>query len=340
MISKQPFGVLDDGREVRLFTLKNSNGIEVAITNYGGIITSIKTPDKQGNRDNIVLGFDDIKKYQEDNFYLGALIGRFGNRIAGGKTTVNGRPVILSKNDGDNHLHGGIEGFNRKLWSVEDDKTELTLSLYSKAGDEGYPGNVQVTARYRLDDENKLTIEFSAETDRATPLNLTAHSYFNLSGSPANTILNHELKVLADAYLPVNENLIPTGEIRPVKGTPFDFRDFKAVGRDYDETSGGYDHNFVLKEYDGELKPAAMLKDPSSGRAMNLYTSMPGLQFYSGNFLDGSVSSPDGVPFKKHSALCLEPQFFPDSPNQPQFPSTILKPGELHKSWIVYEFLA
>lgn len=339
-ISKKPFGTLNDGRNADLYILTNANDMEVHITNYGGIVTAIKTPDKDGNIENVVLGFDSLKKYLGDDPYLGAIVGRYANRIADGTFTLDGKKYTLAKNNGDNHLHGGIKGFDSVLWDAEMmDDGSLKLSYLSEDGEEGYPGNLDVRVTYSLTDDNGLHIEYEATTNQATPVNLTNHSYFNLSGNPEATILDHQLKINADRYTPVNDELIPTGEIQPVEGTPFDFTEFHRVGARIDQVEGGYDHNYVLNQAASDsLFHAATLYSPESGREMKVLTIEPGIQFYSGNFLDGSLKGPDGTPFVQHAALCLETQHFPNSPNEPEFPSTILRPDEKYHTVTVYQF--
>lgn len=339
-VNQELFGTLEDGREAQLYTLTNANGMEVQITNYGGIVTSIMVPDNEGELENVVLGFDDLAKYEGEHPYFGAIIGRYGNRIANGVFEVDGAKYELATNDGNNHLHGGDQGFDKVLWEAEiSDENSLSLSYLSEDGEEGYPGNLEITVVYSLTDENELEIEYTATTDKATPVNLTNHSYFNLSGNPTNTILSHELEIDAQYYTPVNDELIPTGEIAPVEGTPFDFTEPHEIGARIDQVEGGYDHNFVLRrEPSDSLFLAATLYSPESGREMNVFTMEPGLQFYSGNFLDGSLSAPDGTPYEKHAGLCLETQHFPNSPNEPDFPSTVLQPGEEYHTVTVYQF--
>lgn len=339
-IEQETFGTLEDGREARLYTLRNSNNVEVQITNYGGIITSIRTPDKDGTIENVVLGFDSVEKYEQGHPFFGATIGRYGNRIANGEFEIDGTRYSLPVNDGSHHLHGGSSGFHTVLFDAgTTEEGELELRYLSKDGEEGYPGNLEVTVRFSLSDDNELGIEYRAETDKATPVNLTNHSYFNLSGDLSNTILNHELILNASHYTPVDAGLIPTGEILSVEGTPFDFREKHTVGERIDDVNGGYDHNFVISEAPADtLQKVGTLYSPESGRAMNVLSMEPGVQFYSGNFLDGSLSSPEGTPFEQHSALCLETQHFPNSPNEPGFPSTILEPGEEYHTVTVYQF--
>lgn len=340
MIQEESFGTLDDGREVSLFTLTNSNEMEVKITNYGGIITAIRTPDANGSLDNVVLGFESLDKYLEGTPYFGAIIGRYGNRIAEGKFSIDGTEYELATNDGNNHLHGGEVGFDKVLWDAEmQDDNSLKLTYLSEDGEEGYPGNLEVAVVYSLTNENELKIEYEATTDKATPVNLTNHSYFNLSGQPDSTILDHELMLNADQYTPVNGELIPTGKLADVEGTPFDFRNLHGIGARIDQVKGGYDHNWVLnRSSDDSLFHAATLHHSKSGREMKVFTEEPGIQFYSGNFLDGSLKGPGGTPFVQHAALCLETQHFPNSPNEPDFPSTILEPGETYETTTIYQF--
>ena len=338
-ITKQDWGEFD-GKQVYLFTLENNNGSVVTISNYGGTVTSFVTPDKDGKKSSIIIGFDSLHSYLQHPPYFGALIGRYGNRIGDAKFTLDGTTYKLAANDGKNHLHGGLKGFDKVVWDAtipNDSIPSLTLKYLSKDGEEGYPGNLQVTVQYTLTDEDGLQIEYSAITDKATPVNLTNHSYFNLSGDVSNTILNEKLMIDADNYTPVDSTLIPTGEIKSVKGTPFDFTSPKLIGRDIDSVKGGYDHNWVLNKKDTSLQKVAELSDSISGRSLEVYTTQPGLQFYTGNFLDGTFINRDGKPITKHAALCLETQHFPDSPNKPNFPSTILKPGEVYHAVTVYK---
>jgi aldose 1-epimerase len=328
-----------DGKKVYLFTLTNKNGTEIKITNYGGVVTSWKTADKNGKRSNIVLGFDDLKGYLAPPPYFGAIIGRYGNRIANGKFKLDGKEYVLATNNGKNHLHGGNKGFDKVVWDVapvEDSTSSLTLNYVSKDGEEGYPGNLKVSVKYTLTGTDELLIEYNAETDKATPVNLTNHSYFNLTGDVGTTILNHTLMIDADKYTPVDTTLIPTGELKDVTGTPFDFRKPKLIGAQIDSVPGGYDHNFVLNRKGDDLERVAILSDSTSGRQLEVFTTEPGLQFYSGNFLDGTLQTSDGKPIQKHTGLCLETQHFPDSPNEPSFPSTILEPGKKYHTVTKY----
>ena len=326
-----------------VYTLTNSLGFEVSVTNYGGAITSLKTPDRQGVFGDIVLGFETLEEYVRNPRYFGALIGRHANRVAGGMFSLNGASYQLPQNNGVNHLHGGFKGFDKRDWTVSEDGNALHLTYFSRDGEEGYPGNLNAFVDYTLLD-NELRIDYRATTDRETIVNLTNHSYFNLKG--AGTILDHELTLNADSFTPVSKDLIPNGEIKFVQGTPMDFRSGKAIGAEiasgYDQLgfTGGYDHNFVLNDYDGSLKQALRLSEPSTGRIMEVLTTQPGMQFYSGNFLDGTLTGKNGVTYVKYAGLCLEPQHFPDAPNHPNFPSTVLRPGEEYKQTTVYRFSA
>jgi aldose 1-epimerase len=338
-ITKTDWGELD-GKKVYLFTLVNDKGTEVKITSYGGSVTSFVTADRNNNRSNIVVGFDSLQPYLQKPPYFGALIGRYGNRIGDARFTLDGTAYKLAANDGKNHLHGGVKGFDKVVWDgkvINDPVPSLLLTYVSKDGEEGYPGNLNVLVQYTLTDNNELKIKYNAQTDKATPVNLTNHSYFNLTGDVSNTILNHTLMIDADNYTPVDSTLIPTGEIKPVKGTPFDFTSPKKIGRNIDSVKGGYDHNWVLNKRDASLQKVALLSDSVSGRSLEVYTTEPGLQFYTGNFLDGKFINRDRKTINQHTALCMETQHFPDSPNKPNFPSTILKPGDKYHSETVYK---
>jgi aldose 1-epimerase len=329
-----------DGKKIYLYTLTNSNGIQVKISNYGATLTSWVTPDKNGNKSSVVLGFDSLSGYLARPPYFGATIGRYGNRIAKGQFKIDNTTYTLAKNNGENHLHGGNKGFDKVVWDAapgSGNAPALTLSYLSKDGEEGYPGNLKVTVTYTLTDDNELLIDYSAETDKPTVVNLTNHSYFNLTGDAAKTILAHSLQVNADKYTPVDKGLIPTGELKAVAGGPFDFLQPHAIGERIAAVDGGYDHNFVLTRKTSELELVATLSDSISGRKLEVYTVEPGLQFYSGNFLDGSINTSDGKPIQKYAALCLETQHFPDAPNQPAFPSTLLKPGEKYHTITKYK---
>ena len=338
-ISKQAWGQAN-GQPVDLYTLRNASGTVVTITNYGGIVTSFLAKDKKDSVASIVVGFDSIGPYLQSPPYFGSIIGRYGNRIGAGKFSIGDKNYTLATNNGANHLHGGVVGFDKVIWTaapVVDSIPSLTLSYLSKDGEEGYPGNLQVTVTYSLNDDNGLRIQYEATTDQPTPVNLTNHSYFNLTGDTKETIFNHQLQLNADAYTPVDNGLIPTGEIRQVAGSPFDFRSPMAIGSRIDSVEGGYDHNYVLNNADGTLKKVAHLSEPVSGRFLEVWTTEPGIQFYSGNFLDGKFINHTGTPVQLHTALCLETQHFPDSPNKKEFPSTILEPGKKYVTETVYK---
>jgi aldose 1-epimerase len=329
-----------DGKKVQLFTLKNKAGAEVKITSYGGTITSWIAPDKNGGKSNIVLGFDDLNGYLAKPPYFGATIGRYGNRIGDAKFKLDTATYTLAANNGKNHLHGGNKGFDKVVWDASpatDGTPSLTLSYLSKDGEEGYPGNLKSTVKFTLSDDNELQIEYNAETDKATPVNLTNHSYFNLSGDVSKGILGHSLWIDADKYTPVDTTLIPTGQLASVKGTPFDFTTPHTIGERIAQVKGGYDHNFVLNRKGTDMALVAWVQDSTTGRKLEVYTTEPGLQFYSGNFLDGTIRNRDGKAIPQHGALCLETQHFPDSPNKPSFPSTILKPGEKYHTVTKYK---
>ena len=326
-----------------IYTLTNTLGFEVSVTNYGGAVTSLKTPDRDGNFGEIVLGFESLDEYVHNPRYFGALIGRHANRIARGRFSLNGVEYQLPCNNGANHLHGGFKGFDKRVWDVRESEKTLHLTYFSKDGEEGYPGNVTAAVDYVLLD-NELRVDYRATTDRDTIVNLTNHSYFNLRG--AGTILDHELTLNADHFTPVSEDLIPTGEIRSVEGTPMDFRNDKAIGAEigasYDQLgfTGGYDHNFAVNDYDGSLRSFGRLYEPDTGRVLEVLTTQPGMQFYSGNFLDGSLVGRNGFVYVKYAGLCLEPQHFPDAPNHSSFPSTVLRPGEEYQQTTIFRFSA
>ncbi|MFQ3789393.1 aldose epimerase family protein [Halomonas sp. A29] len=357
-VDQSVFGQLPDGRQVDVYRFINANGIEMRVTNYGGIILSLKTPDVRGEFDDIVLGFDSLEDYLSDEYrqanpYFGALIGRYGNRIAGGQFSLDGETYSLATNDGDNHLHGGRQGFDRVLWQAEpfenDDGAGLILRYTSEDGEEGYPGRLEAEVTYTLTDSDELIVDYRAATDKATPVNLTQHSYFNLEGEGGGSILDHHLTINADAFTPVDETLIPTGEIRPVAGTPFDFTQPTPIGERIEQdneqlTFGkGYDHNFVLAEQaasPSEPVLAARVWEPESGRLLEIATTEPAIQFYSGNFLAGDLTGKRGQAYEHRSGFALETQHYPDSPNQADFPSTILEPGETYRSRTIYRFSA
>lgn len=331
-----------DGQPIYLYTLTNANGTAVSIINYGGIVTSFITKDKQGNSSSIVVGLDSIDQYQLGHPYFGALIGRYGNRIGDAKFSIGKEIYTLAANNGKNALHGGLNGFDKVIWSVDppiDSVSSIILHYMSKDGEEGYPGNLNVTVKYTLGEQDDLSIIYDATTDKATPVNLTNHSYFNLHGDVKETILAHQLQINANAYTPVDTTLIPTGELKAVAGTPFDFTSPAIIGSRIDAVTGnpgGYDHNFVLNRKGTGLVTAAIVYDSVSGRVLEVKTTEPGIQFYTGNFLDGTFNNHTRTPVKFRTAFCLETQHFPDSPNKPAFPSTILQPGETYHTETVY----
>lgn len=347
-ISKSSFGTTAGGEDVTLYTLHNKSGMKAEITNYGGIVVSLTAPDRDGHFEDIVLGYETLAEYEKENPYFGALIGRYGNRIGKGQFMLDGETYQLTVNDGQNHLHGGERGFDKVVWDAKMEEAEngpsLLLGYVSQDGEEGYPGTLHAVVRYTLSHENELLIEYEADTDRATPVNLTHHSYFNLSGNAKRDILGHSLEIHAEQFTPVDDTLIPTGEYRPVEGSPFDFRSAKLIGQDIEADDEqlryglGYDHNWVIdRDADKEWRQVATLSDPESGRVMTIHSNEPGLQFYSGNFLDGSLVG-KGAVYTHRYGLCLETQHFPDGPNQPDFPGTILQPGEVYTTKTVYTF--
>lgn len=332
-----------------IYTLTNKNGASAQITNYGGIVVALNVPDQSGRLGDVVLGFDNLEEYLKVHPFFGALVGRYGNRIANGKFSLHGVEYTLAQNDGPNSLHGGLKGFDKVFWDAKPLDTPngpaLELTYLSQDGEEGYPGNLLVKVTYTLTHNNELKIDYSATTDKDTVINLTHHSYFNLTGAGKGDILAHELMIKADKFTPVNANMIPTGELRPVVGTPFDFTHPTPIGLRLNQADeqlkfgGGYDHTWVLNSQDGSLALAARVSEPTSGRIMELWTTEPGVQFYSGNFLDGSIIGKGGRAYQYRFALCLETQHFPDSPNHPEFPSTILRAGQTYTSTTVYKFL-
>jgi aldose 1-epimerase len=331
---------------VSVYTLKNANGMELRVLNYGGIILSLKVPDRAGRSGDVVLGYDSLADYERSSPYFGAIIGRYGNRIARGRFTLDGKSYTLATNNGPNHLHGGVRGFDKVVWDVapfeRGDTVGLVFRYTSPDGEEGYPGTLQAMVTYTLTDRNELIFDYHATTDRATPVNLTQHSYFNLAGDGRGDILGHVVTLNADRFTPVDATLIPTGEIKSVDGTPFDFRMPTAIGARiaHDDAQlrfgRGYDHNFVLNKGSDTL--AARVYEPSSGRVMEISTTEPGLQFYSGNFLDGTLHGKQGVVYRHRYGFAMETQHYPDSPNKPAFPSTILRPGEQYRSRTTYRF--
>lgn len=349
-IEKEAFGTMPDGTAVDLYTLRNAGGCEVKITNYGGIVVGLTAADREGKLDDVVLGYETLGEYLADTPYFGALVGRYGNRIGGAKFTLDGVEHALEVNDGANSLHGGRRGFDKVVWqakAVEGEKEDsLELTYLSADGEEGYPGNLSVKVVYAWTDDNELRIDYTATTDRKTVVNLTHHSYFNLAGAGVGDNLAHEMTINADRFTPVDGGLIPTGELRSVEGTPMDFRQPTAIGARIDaddeqlKLGGGYDHNWVLNSTDGSLAPAARVHEPTTGRVMDVLTTEPGIQFYAGNFLDGSNVGKGGKAYRHRSAFCLETQHFPDSPNHPEFPSTVLEPGGTYRQTTVYRFSA
>jgi len=339
-LEKSVFGQID-GKEIYLYTISLLNKITVKITNYGGIVTSILIPDRDGKMEDVVLGFDNIRGYSGTHPYFGCIVGRYANRIAKGKFVLDGKQYQLSMNAGENHLHGGKKGFDKKIWQVNeirsDDETGIELTTISHDGEEGYPGKLKIRVIYTLTPSMELKIKYFAETDKPTCVNLTHHSYFNLRGAGNGDILDHSLMIHADKYTTTNEQLIPTGELEEVLGTPFDFRQSRLIGQEIDKVEGGYDHNFALITK-GDLIKAAVLSESDSGRYMEVYTDQPGMQVYTSNFLDGSIAGKNGKPYHKHYGLCLETQHFPDSPNHPDFASTILRPGDIFQSVTIYKF--
>jgi aldose 1-epimerase len=342
------YGTTASGDSVHEHTLRNSQGMEVRILDYGGVVTCLRVPDWWGQSQDVVLGYDSLEGYLSDNAYLGAIIGRYGNRIAEGRFELDGTTYTLATNNGRNHLHGGNRGFNKVIWSVDEKESRpgksLVLRYTSADGEEGYPGELSVRVEYILTEANELRIEYEAVTDRPTIVNLTSHSYFNLAGGGNGSILDHELMINADRFTQVDDNLIPTGELRAVGGTPMDFRKATAIGARIStpdpqlEAAGGYDHNWVLNRVGEELTLAARVIEKASGRVMEVLTTEPGLQFYSGNFLDGSAVGKGGVPYEHRYGFCLETQHYPDSPNHEEFPTTVLRPGQTYSSVTVYRF--
>jgi aldose 1-epimerase len=345
-IMKEPFGKTSDGKSVEIYTLRNTNGIEARIMTYGGTLVSLKVPDRDGNFGDVVLGCDSVEAYQKQSAYFGALIGRYGNRIAKGQFTLDGKTYHLDVNNPPNSLHGGTNGYDKVVWTAKavptDSGPSLELTYVSKDGEEGYPGKLKIKAVYKLTDDNSLRIEFTATTDKDTVVNLTAHSYWNLLGK--GNILDHLVTIPADKFTPVDENLIPTGELRPVDGSPFDFRTPTRVGARIEQVNEqikfgkGYDHNWVLNKEPGKLDVVGRAWEPVTGRTLEVLSTEPGVQFYSGNFLDGTVTGKGGWVYQFRDGMCFEPQHFPDSPNHPDFPSTVLKPGETYHNIIEYKF--
>lgn len=347
-MDKEVFGKLEDEREVYLFTLTNKTGSEIKLTNFGATVVSFKVPDQVGKIENVVLGYPNLEDYIRWRHFFGSTVGRYGNRIANGKFSLNGIKYKLFTNDGENTLHGGNMGFDRVLWDVEElvciGNPALKFTYLSKDGEEGYPGNLLVIVLYSFSDNNELRIDYELSTDKSTVINVTNHAYFNLSGNVKSDILGHELMINADYFTPAGKGLIPTGEILPVLGTPLDFSKPHLIGERIDTDHGqlklarGYDHNWIINTDKDDLKHAGYVYEPISGRRMDFYTTEPAVQFYSGNFMDGSDTGHEGFPYKYRHALCLETQHYPDSPNNQNFPSTVLNPGEIYQSTTIYNF--
>ena len=347
-MEKTAFGKLPDGRQVYRYTLTNPSGVTAQIIDYGATLTSLRVPDRNGEMSDIVLGYDTLQQYIDGTAYFGAIVGRYGNRIGKGQFQLDGKQYQLTINDGENHLHGGRIGFNKVLWDAtvisDSEEPSLQLQYTSPDGEEGYPGTVTLKVVYTLTADNGLRIDYEGTTDQPTILNPTHHSYFNLSGSFENTILNHLLTIEADSFTPVDEGLIPTGEIASVADTPMDFRTPTAIGAHIDDSDPqliygkGYDHNWVLRDFTGKVRKAAELYEPESGRVMTVFTDQPGLQFYSGNFLDGTAIGKNGIAYQHRTGLCLEAQAFPDTPNKPNFPPATLRPGEVYRQTTIYQF--
>jgi aldose 1-epimerase len=348
MIEKTLFGKLADGREVFKYSLKNESGMRVEIITYGAIVTNLYVKDRNGVLADVVLGYDSLQGYVNDKSYFGAIVGRYGNRIAGGKFSLDGKEYQLALNDGENHLHGGINGFNKVLWTAEPMEEErgasLKLTYISPDGEEGYPGTVMITVKYTLTKENALEIRYEGKTDKPTILNPTHHSYFNLTGSPTKTILDHRLMISADSTTPVRSGLITTGNFASVANTPMDFRALTTIGAHIGDQDAqlllakGYDHNWVLRDYNKQMRKAAEVYEPTTGRVLTLFTDQPGLQFYTGNFLDGTAKGKNGVAYQYRTGFCLEAQCYPDSPNKSNFPSAVLRPGDVYRQITIYQF--
>lgn len=350
-VTKVSYGKTADGQNVDLYTLRNTKGVEAKITNYGGILVSLKVPDRYGNFDDVVLGFNDLDSYLTKNDpYMGALIGRYGNRIAKGRFTLKGVEYKLAVNNGENHLHGGIKGFDKVVWTGRETQTKagpaVVLTYLSKNGEEGYPGNLRVRVVYTLTNEDELKIDYYATTDKDTVINLTHHSYFNLAGEGNGDILEHMININADRFLPTDAGSIPTGELRPVAGTPFEFNKLaqtqigSRINQDDEQLKfgNGYDHTWVINGPAGKLRFAASAWDPTLWRKMEVWTTEPGIQFYTGNFLNGTLTGKSGKRYQRRSGFCFETQHFPDSPNHPSFPTTTLRKGAIYKSTTIYKF--
>jgi aldose 1-epimerase len=343
--ARAAFGTTPDGTAIELFTLTNSRGVEIRAMTYGAIILSLRVPDRAGTLDDVVLGYDTAMDYVRNNSpHFGAVVGRYANRIARAHFTLDGQTFTLAANNGPNHLHGGLKGFDNVVWRGEAVPNGVAFTYVSADGEEGYPGRLQVRVTYTLTDRNELAVEYQATTDKPTVVNLSQHTYFNLAGQATRDVLDHRLQLDADRYTPVDATLIPTGELAPVAGTPFDFRQPATIGARIDAehpqivNGRGYDHNFVLNGQNGQLHHAARVVEPSTGRTLDVATTEPGLQFYSGNFLDGTITGKQGRVYRKRFGFCLETQHYPDSPNQPAFPSTVLRPGATFASRTVFTF--
>jgi len=340
-VDTRVFGDITKNEEAHLFTFSNDNGMIVSLTNYGGIIPSIIVPDKNGRSEDVVLGFKELKNYMGEHPYIGSLVGRYANRITRGRFTLDGKEYRLAQNHGEHHIHGGVKGFDKVIWDFNEyadrDRAGVMLDYVSHDMEEGYPGNLTVQVHFSLNEDNELAIEYSAMTDFPTPINLTHHGYYNLNGAK-DTIYDHELFIPADKYVVTDDDLLPTGEIREVTGTALDFRVPKLIGQDINKIEGGYDHCYVINREGDTPELAARVRNPASGRIMEVYTTEPGIQFYSSNFLEGLTGKGE-INYRKHLALCLETQHFPDAVNQPGFPNTILRPGDTYKQLTVYKFL-
>ena len=347
-VTKQSFGKTAEGENVDIYTLQNANGVEAKITNYGGIVVSMKVPDRNGKIDDVMLGFNDLDSYLKGHPYFGAIIGRYGNRIAKGRFTLNGVEYKLAVNNGENHLHGGIKGFDKVVWTGKETRSKagpgVVLTYLSKDGEEGYPGNLRVRVTYTLTNNNSLKMDYWATTDKDTVINLTNHAYFNLAGEGNGDILNHRVIINATRFVPTDAGSIPTGELRRVTGTPFDFLNLTAIGAriNNDEEQlklgNGYDHTWIINGRAGTMRLAAQAFEPTSGRWLEVFTTEPGMQFYTGNFLDGTLTGKSGKLYPRRSGFCFETQHYPDSPNQPAFPTTTLKKGAIYKSTTIYRF--
>ena len=350
-VTRESFGTTSTGENIDIYTLKNANGVETRITNYGGIVVSLKIPDRNNKFDDVVLGFNDLESYlTKNNPYFGAIIGRYGNRIGKARFKLNGVEYKLAANNGENHLHGGIKGFDKVIWTGRSMNTRsgpaVVLTYVSKDGEEGYPGTLRVTVTYTLTSKNELKIDYSATTNKNTVLNLTHHSYFNLLGEGNGNVLNHEIKINGDSFVPTDATSIPTGELRKVANTPFDFLYAKQIGSRIDQDDeqlkfgNGYDHTWVINGRPGTLRFAGGAYESTTGRIIEVWTTEPGMQFYTGNFLDGSLTGKSGKPYERRSGFCFETQHYPDSPNQPSFPTTTLKRGATYRSTTIYRFIA